>query len=261
MHLAPVLREIGLDLLALVWPTECVGCGSPNRDCCLRCVTKVRSTASTLHGEKLLGITVPVFVVGAYEGPLRAVLIAFKHGGRFGFSRVLAPRLLSEILAAVSVSRGLRAPLIVAAPSRPARVRQRGYRHLDVLLRASLRHHPEPRPRVLRALRTLPGRTGQVGLKSDERARNASLVVVSRWAGRRLKGREVVLFDDVITTGATVRATQDVLENAGARVIAVVALCVVTRRDTRQKHETGNGPRERSSLSQRRKVAPYRPTA
>lgn len=241
MNLASLLREFGLDLLALVWPTECVGCGSANRDCCMQCIVSVQSITSSLCGQKLLGITAPVFTLGAYEGPLRALLVAFKHDGRVGFSRILAPLLLRGILAAVALKEGRRPPLIVAAPSRTSRVRQRGYRHLDLLLRASLRKHPAPSPRLLNALRTLPGRTSQVGLKSAERARNASLVAVKRSVRRRLRGREVVMVDDVITTGATVRAAQDALENSGAKVIAVVALCLVIRQDTRQDHETGNG--------------------
>ncbi|QIK62982.1 ComF family protein [Leucobacter viscericola] len=124
-----------------------------------------------------------------------------------------------------------------------------------------MRGRPSPRPRVLRALRTLRGRTSQVGLKLAQREKNAARIRVRGSARPRLRDREIVLVDDVITTGATARAAQKVLEEAGARVIAVVALCAVVRRDTRQNSGTGNALLEGSRLPERRKVAPHRPTA
>lgn len=240
MTLANMLRETGLDLLALVWPTECVGCRRADRDCCDSCSRKIRSAESLLHGGMLPGVRAPAFVGGAYEGPLRAVLVAYKHGGRVGFARHLAPQLRELLTESLRLVQGNRPPLIVPAPSRPSRVRERGYRHLEMLLRISMRGQRSPRPRMLRALRTLRGRTSQVGLKLTQREQNATRICVRRSTRALLKGREVVLFDDVITTGATVRAAQQTLEDAGARVIAVVALCIVVRRDTRQNSGTGN---------------------
>lgn len=65
-----------------------------------------------------------------------------------------------------------------------------------------------------------------MGLSPSERARNARLVTVRRWAQTLVRGREVVLVDDVLTTGATLLAAQSVLEAAGARVVAMAVLCV-----------------------------------
>lgn len=260
MNFADLLHELGLDLLALIWPTECVGCGRADRDCCAECLKYLRSLQVARRGELLLGIEAPVFACGAYEGVLRAVLLGYKHGGRVRFARHLAP-LLRSALALAQPRRGGRPPLLVTAPSRPARVRERGFRHLEVLSRAALRGVPGSRPRVLRALRTLRGRTSQVGLRPAQREENAARIRVRRSSRALLRGREIVLLDDVITTGATVRAAQRALEDAGACVIAIVALCVVARRDTRQISGTGNGLLEESRLPERRKVAPHRPTA
>src|SRR5690606_31137869 len=92
-----------------------------------------------------------------------------------------------------------------------------------------------PAPRVA-ALALRRGRTSQVGLGAEERARNARRITVRRGmfgvVGTRLQGAGVIIVDDVITTGATMRAARDALTEAGATVIACVALGGVVRKDT-----------------------------
>ncbi|QBE48533.1 ComF family protein [Leucobacter triazinivorans] len=246
MHLSPLLRELRLDLLALVWPTECVCCGQPDRDCCLPCLVEVQRPGPLLHPA----IGVPCVVRGPYDGPLRALLVAFKHEGRTGFARELGAQLRPPLVAALGRCSGPAPPVIVAAPSRGSRVRQRGYRHLELLLDVAMRgerggrtsawqRQPAPGGRIaalrVRALRATRGRAGQVGLGPAERARNAARVAVRHSARAVLRGREVILVDDVITTGATVLAAGEALERAGARLVAVVALCAAQHRDTRDE--------------------------
>ena len=226
------LRELGRDLLALVWPTACVGCGAPDRDCCDRCRAELRARRPPLRPPH----AVPCFAAGPYAGPLRAALLALKHDGRTVFARDLGAALSLPLEEALTQVAGPRAPVLVAAPSRPRRVRERGFRHVELLLRSALRETGPPVLR-LRALRTVPGRTGQVGLGPAERARNARLVAVRRPARRALPGREVVLVDDVMTTGATLDAAREALEAAGARVVAAAVLGVAVHRGG-----AGSGP-------------------
>ncbi|MGK0722228.1 ComF family protein [Leucobacter sp. W1478] len=246
-------RELGLDALALLWPTQCVTCGAPDRDCCDACRVAVRDGRGTAIWVRTpAGLA--ACVAGPYEGSLRDLLVAFKHAGQTGFARELGPRLAAPLDAALSLAGGPTLPLLVTVPSRSARVRERGYRHVDMLVRAALRS-PCFAPRrpwlVTRALRARRGRTSQVGLSATERQYNAALVEVSPVARNLLRGREVVLVDDVVTTGATIAAAHLALTLAGARVVATVALCAVERRSDRlgarrsgSNSETGSGRRE-----------------
>ncbi|QIM15898.1 ComF family protein [Leucobacter insecticola] len=223
--ISATLRELLLDLLAILWPTECVNCGAPDRDCCTRCRKELRRPG--VMEAAVLGV--PSYTAGVYEGPARALLVAFKHGGRVRFARPLAERLRDPLLLALGHC-GKRVPLLVTIPSRPAQTRARGFRHVNMLVRLSLRTE---KVQHLSALRTLRGRTGQVGLSPADRERNASRIAVRRSAARVLRGREVVLVDDVMTTGASLRAAREVLQAAGAEVVAIAVLCVALRRDTR----------------------------
>ncbi|CAG7622617.1 ComF family protein [Leucobacter soli] len=220
--------EVRYGLLALIWPTQCAVCGAPDRDCCADCLAELRSGAGEARWVRTAAGST-VCVAGPYNGPPRALLLALKHGGRTGFAPHLGARLRAPLRAALSLARGPDPPIVVTAPSRAARVRERGYRHVELLVRSALAE-----PLLLpNALRALPGRRAQVGLDPGARLRNAELVEVRRRMRGALRGREVVLVDDVVTTGATVAATSRALRAVGAVVIGAAALCVVERGDGR----------------------------
>ncbi|MBO1900625.1 ComF family protein [Leucobacter weissii] len=215
-------RQFGLDLLALLWPTRCVSCGAPDRDLCDACRADLLAPDRPVLRHEMRAaapVPVPVRVAGGYGGVLGAVLREYKYGGRSGFARLLGARLrpLIEEIGPV---------LLVAVPSRPARVRELGYRHVELVVRAALAGLERPAPELMpRALRTLPGRVAQAGLGADARRVNAELVGVRRGARPSLRGRDVVLVDDIITTGASAAACGRALEAAGGRLVGIAALC------------------------------------
>lgn len=233
----PLFRNTVLDLAALIWPTECLGCGAPDRDLCDACVHTLRAAGEVLEGS---AGSWPVFAAGRYSGVLRAVLIAFKHEGRHAVLGELARQLHGPLSAALASGCGPEPPLLVPVPSRRAQERRRGVRHVELLLRRTLRdaaRHGTPlrRAPIVRALRPLPGRVGQVGLSAAKRLANARRVAVRTGAVRRIRDREIVLVDDIVTTGATALAACETLERSGARVLAVVCLGTVVRRDAERE--------------------------
>lgn len=248
------MRELWLDFLALLWPTQCVVCAASDRDLCDRC------RADLLHRSgSVLRVRAPVGVdyvaAGLYEGALRALLVKLKHEGRIGFARELGAQLVAPLQAALALCEAAAPVLLVTAPSRRAKVRSRGYRHVDLVVRAALRNHQRSSrftPQLVSgALVARRGRTGQVGLRSVERQRNAERVRVGWRHRRRLAGAQVVLIDDIVTTGATVAAARKTLEDAGAHVIAVAALCTVSRRDQTDGRRRGEEDTPSPSLAQK----------
>ena len=162
---------------------------------------------------------IPVFALGRYAGARRQAIVAMKDRGRIDLSAPLAHAL------ALGVDRLLGwglldVPLtIVPAPTRSWAARRRGG---DPVTRiATLATAGHPGISVVRALRMKALARDSAGLDSAARERNVAGRVLL--TGRRVPA-EVLLVDDIVTTGATARESVRVLQTAGARVSAVLAL-------------------------------------
>ena len=209
-------------VLDLVLPLQCGGCAAPSTRWCEACAKEL---SMSLDAPRVvtprIDPGVPVLALGRYAGARRQAIVAMKDRGRIDLSVPLAGAL------ALGVHRLLRwglldVPLtIVPAPTRGWAARRRGG---DPVTRiATLATDAHPHITVVRALRMKALARDSAGLGSSARERNiAGRVLLTR---RRVPvDDEVLLVDDIITTGATARESVRVLQAAGARVAAVLAL-------------------------------------
>ena len=77
---------------------------------------------------------------------------------------------------------------------------------------------------VVPALATAEGSADQSDLNADERADNMRSAVLLTPAAAQLRGRQVLLVDDVVTTGATLRASAARVRGAGGDVAGAIVL-------------------------------------
>lgn len=204
-------------LLDLVVPLECGGCGAPSTRWCDAC----RGALAVRPGEPLLVTPrldpgVPVFSLGRYSGVRREVILAVKERGRGDLIGPLGCALGAGLRRLLEWGI-VRAPVtVVPAPTRRTAARRRGG---DPVTRAA-RAAGTPDIGVVRALRLRAFTRDSVGLSAGQRQANLAgrVRLASRVAG------DVVLVDDVVTTGATAGESVRVLQTAGARVVAVLVV-------------------------------------
>ena len=221
----PALQRLSLDALAYVWPAACLGCGRADRDWCTPCRHEFHASHTVLELVPRGPAQRIWCASGEYAGMRKTLIRRLKHDGQLGLAKHLGRAL--RIPLQHLTDRLDDRPLVVPMPSRGAHVRERGYRHLELVLKhTGLRHYREG-VSVLAASR---GRTSQVGLDERERYRNAAKLHLRR--GARVAGRTVILVDDIVTTGATLAAADARLTEAGARVVGAVVIASAERRDT-----------------------------
>jgi ComF family protein len=160
--------------------------------------------------------------VAHFTGAMRTLVHQFKYGDRQD-ARALFGRWLAET--GRELQTGI--DVIVPVPLTRLRLISRRFNQAAVLARELSRLTGLPvDPHVLRRVR--PTRS-QVGLTHDQRRRNvAGAFKVPARRIARLSGRNVLVIDDVITTGATVEACARALKRAGAARVDVLALALVT---------------------------------
>lgn len=235
MTLSEIAHEALLDALAIVAPTECSGCGEPDRALCRACRGALGPHPDRVHlrlrdrPDVTRDEVVPVWNALEYEGAVRAVLVAFKDAGRTDAARALSGALMPVIVAALrdtgpgTSAGGVRLAVI---PSSRAAFRRRGYRPVDLLLRhAGLRAD-----RVLRPTRRT---ADQAGLGAGQRALNRA---DSLRATPSAAGRSYLIVDDIMTTGSTIREAARALQAAGATVVGAAVVARTRRRDGQAGH-------------------------
>lgn len=202
------------DLLDLVLPRVCGGCGEVGATLCGRCRSLLAHPRWHRPQPCPPGLP-PLVAAAAYGGPVRTALLAHKEQGRL---QLAAP--LGAALAGAVAQLDAAGAVLVPVPSSPQAVRARGHDHARRLAAAA-----GPSAPLLVTARPVDD---QAGLAASERARNLAHALRAR---RALPGLPVVVVDDVVTTGATLAEAARALRAAGAEVrgAAVVAATLRTR--------------------------------
>jgi len=200
-----------LDALAdLVLPRTCAGCGVPGVVLCRRCAALLAVPHLATPRRFPVGFP-PTVAAGAYAGPIRPAVVAFKERGRAELARPLGAALA---LAVVGVLTGLPGPAgpvaLVPVPSSAAALRARGRDHVRELTRRAVAELAAAG--VAAAEAPVLRRSGRVrdsaGLSAAQRRANLAGTFVLRTA---VPAGSIVLVDDVVTSGATLTEAAAVL--------------------------------------------------
>jgi ComF family protein len=240
-----LLRRAGQAAVGLVYPPTCIACHAATRDAhalCAACWSRLRFIERPYcerlgtpfpvdWGQPLLSPAAladpPVFhrarAVALYGDTARALVHRLKYGDRLELARALGGMMVragSDLLPEVDV--------IVPVPLHPLRLWRRRFNQAMALAAVISRASAVPcEPFLLaRVKRTRP----QVGLTKAQRQDNLQGAFrVPAEARALLKGRRVLLIDDVLTTGSTANAASRALLRGGAERVDVLAFARVAQ--------------------------------
>lgn len=215
------MRPLSLFLLDLLYPPKCAFCNSVLKNSrhmvCPRCeeslpwLSEANRLQTGTHFSRCLS-------AAWYEDTFRFAILQYKFYGQRHLAEVFAPPLASYIKKSFSG----RFDLITWIPISKERFRTRGYNQSQLLAEAvsallgqkaqPLLSHPRPKP-------------PQSGITTAaERQSNVSGCFALCFAGD-LRGKRILLIDDVITTGATLEEASQVLRSSGVAEVLCATVC------------------------------------
>lgn len=252
-------------LLSVLFPSNCRICQAPLTGValtpvchqCLEAIRPIQGPRCAACGERLISRHLtserdgaalcltcmqnePAFTrasaYGSYESGLRDLVHLLKYDRVRPAAGVLG-RMLAEVVADIAEAFGPEPPVVMAVPLHASKMRQRGFNQSELIARAMLKLRPAALDAKLNTTALLRSRAteSQTGLTPPQRRENmrgAFKVVRSD----QISARDILLIDDVFTTGTTASECARVLRRAGAARVFVATVARVLKPEAERKN-------------------------
>jgi ComF family protein len=247
-------------LFATVFPSDCRLCAAPlvnisRLPVCEECLAAMRPigiVTCAICGERLLSPYIvssearcemcrraePPFAraaaYGSYERGLRELLHLLKYEGVLPAADVLG-RMLGQAITGLEAAFGDAPILVVPVPLHRSKLRQRGFNQAELIAQAALKARARDgsmilNARVLERRRPTQSQTGLTRHQRRENVRGAFAVAKPD----EVSGREILVVDDVYTTGTTLSECARILRRAGASKVWVATVARTLKADAQQ---------------------------
>lgn len=210
------------DIFSFIFPERCIECGREGSAICAICERKITTKAVALSGT-----TAALF---DYHNPLvKKAIWALKYHRKRAigeyFGNALYREFFKQLLRGQKLSK--EEIILIPIPGGKKTVAMRGYNHAAIISNAIAKYGHADGMRISTDSNILyKKREIQQQVKArerKERERNVEDIFAVRH-GEILRGKTVIIIDDVITTGATVKEARKAIKAYGPKRVLVLAV-------------------------------------
>jgi competence protein ComFC len=208
-------------ILDIVFPLYCVNCAKAGSSLCTNCLAKAH------FNEK----EVPNFIYPIYDfrDPIiRKGIWALKYKNKKDVANIFAKEIYTYILEELSdlkLLENFQNPLLIPIPISKTRLKERGYNQTLLLAKALVHLNNNQNFKLEENILLKIKETLHQARLKNKKARLENLLGTFEVINiEKIQNRNIILIDDVVTTGATLTEAKKVLRKAGAKKIIAFSI-------------------------------------
>lgn len=227
-----------MNILDLIFPRRCVSCGKIGEYFCQKCAAKIEFTAYKIcpvcGRHAIDGVTHPrcqtrytldgLTSFFLYDGIIRKAIKAIKYRFVSDLAKELIDLIPQNSFSRLTMYQSNNLTMLLPIPLYPSRLRFRGFNQAEVLGRILSERLDIPmRTDILKRIRkTVP----QVEVKDRKKRllNMENVFAANQSAIQQCDNVTILLFDDVFTTGATLRTAANILKRTGVKKVWGIVL-------------------------------------
>ena len=224
--MSSLIAQLRLGFTTLLFPPSCIACNEKKKYTCFECEQQWSSPPMMLASHPLM-----LHSVMRYDSHTSRIVLAAKEDGNTAARNLMALAIASAI-GECATKRSLEITL-VPIPSSRKNIRRRGEKFLIPILKKAIvvlhQTNPDTSFRISELLIQNPRVKEQSGLSLRERISNMSSALrIDERVLRNWHEKPVILVDDVITSGSSMRSAAKVLREMNLTVVAGVSACATS---------------------------------
>ncbi len=207
-------------ILDLLFPESCLVCGKSDETLCAACAHALPRGFSPDQNT--------LVILDYGDRRVKRALWLFKYRNKRALAKIFAglmADILPEELAEWRLTKNFTEPLLVPIPISARRFRERGYNQAELMARELVLQTGEfaltLATDILVKIKDTPSQVKTTSKRERLKNLRGSFSVKNP---ETIRGRNIILLDDIVTTGATLAEARGVLKKAGAKKILAVVV-------------------------------------
>ena len=200
------------NILNIVFPKMCIACNTSGEYICNNCIDRVERLTTQPHKSER------IFIVYSFENKLvKEVLKLFKYKSAQSVAIPFSEKLYDFIQETMPKKEEGAQYALIPIPTTKKRIRQRGYNQADLLAKHLVKKYPEKF--FLHPILKKKSSSSQQTALNSRGARIKNSENMFEIIGTVPQDVALILIDDIVTTGATMRSAQNILQKNSSQKI------------------------------------------